>query len=253
VGPLERDFGTTLTVVDTEGQFTVEGLAPDTYTLRAAAHGRAPAAMRVNVPPNVQDVGPVEVTLGPGVKLEGQVVRTGGAPVEGARVTVEGGAYGASLDTLYDGLTDASGRFSVEGLAPGAVSLSVSARGHHSRIVNGVRVGPGAPPVPPVELEPVAEGETEKVEMVGIGAVLGPREDALVLGQIFPGGGAHEAGLKPGDAIVRIEGTPVVDIGFAEAVPRIRGPEGSQLKLGIRRAGASEVVDVVVTRRKVKI
>lgn len=253
VGPLERDSGTTLTVVDTEGQFAVEGLSPGTYTLRAAAHGLAPAAMRVEVAPKARDVGPVEVTLGPGARLEGQVVRTGGAPVEGARVTVEGGAYGASLDTLYDGLTDASGRFSVEGLAPGEVSLSVSARGHHTRIVNGVRVGPGVPPAPPVELEPVAEGETEKVEMVGIGAVLGPRDDALVLGQVFPGGGAHEAGLKPGDAIVRIDGTPVVDIGFAEAVPRIRGPEGSQLKLGIRRAGSTEVVDMVVTRRKVKL
>ena len=253
VGPLERDQGTTLTVVDVEGRFTVEGLSPGTYTLRAAAHGLAPAAMRIEVAPKAVDVGPVEVTLGPGVRLEGQVVRTGGAPLTGARVTVEGGAYGASLDTLYDGMTDASGRFSVEGLAPGEVSLSVSARGHNTRIVNGVRVGPGAPPVPPVELEPVAEGETEKVEMVGIGAVLGPRDDALVLGQIFPGGGAHEAGLQPGDAIVRIEGTPVVDIGFAEAVPRIRGPEGSQLRLGIRRAGSSDVVDLVVTRRKVKL
>lgn len=253
-GPLEREPGATLTVVDPEGRFTVEGLAPGTYTLRVAAQGLAPSATQVDVAPGALEVGPVEVTLSLGARLEGQVVKAGGGgPIAGARVQVEDGLYGGTLATVFDAMADASGRFTVDGLAPGTVSLSVSARGHDTRIVDRVRVGQGASPLPPIELTPVADGGTERVEMVGIGTVLGPRDDALVLGQIFPGGGAHEAGLQPGDAIVSIDGTSVVEMGFPTAVQRIRGPEGSRIRLGIRRAGRSEVEEVWVVRRKIQV
>ncbi|MCP3144484.1 carboxypeptidase regulatory-like domain-containing protein [Pyxidicoccus xibeiensis] len=253
-GPLERETGTPLTVVDPEGRFAVEGVAPGTYSLQVASHGWAPSLSSVQVAPGTKEVGSLEVTLASGVRLEGQVVKAGGGgPVAGARVQAEGGMYGAALATAYDAMTDVSGRFVMEGLAPGTLSLSVSATGHDTRIVDRVRVGPGAPPLPPIELTPVAEGEAERVELVGIGAVLGPRDDALVLGQLFPGGGAHEAGLKPGDAIVRIDGTPVVELGFPTAVQRIRGPEGSRLLAGIRRAGRTELEDVWVVRRKLKL
>ncbi|MFP2927065.1 carboxypeptidase regulatory-like domain-containing protein [Pyxidicoccus sp. 3LG] len=253
-GPLERELDTPLTVVDPEGRFAVEGVAPGTYTLRVASHGWAPAMLTVEVPQGAKEVGPVEVTLTPGARLEGQVVKAGGGgPVAGARVQAEGGMYGAALATAYDAMTDTSGRFVMEGLAPGMLSLSVSAPGHDTRIVDRVRVGPGAPPLPPIELTPVAEGEAERVELVGIGTVLGPRDDALVLGQVLPGGGAHEAGLQPGDAIVRIDGTPVVEMGFPTAVQRIRGPEGSRLLVAVRRTGRSDVEDIWVVRRKLKL
>jgi protocatechuate 3,4-dioxygenase beta subunit len=253
-GPLERESEATLTVVDPEGRFSVEGLGAGTYTLRVASHGLAPAAQPVSLPPGATEAGPVEITLAPGARLEGQVVKAKAqGPLAGARVQVEHGLYGASLSTVFDAMTDASGRFTIDGLAAGTVSLSVSAQGHDTRIVDRVQVGPGAPPLAPIELNPVAEGEAERVEMVGIGAVLGPRDDALVLGQIFPSGGAHEAGLNPGDAIVRIDGTVVVELGFANAVPRIRGPEGSRVLLGIRRAGRTDVEDVWVVRRKLQL
>lgn len=253
-GPLEREFGSTLTVVDPEGRFAVEGLAPGTYTLRVGAYSLAPAAPTVSVPPDTADVGPVDITLPPGARLDGQVVkRGGGGPIAGARVQVEGSVFGASLSTVFDAMTDTSGRFTVDGLAPGTLSLSVSAAGHDTRLVDRVTVGPGAPPLPPIELNPVADGGTERMEMVGIGVVLSARDDALVMGQVIPGGGAAEAGLQPGDAVVSVDGTKVVELGFPSAVRAIRGPEGSRVLLGIRRAGRSDVEDVWVTRRKIQV
>jgi hypothetical protein len=65
--------------------------------------------------------------------------------------------------------------------------------------------------------------------------VLTAREDALVLGQIIEGGGAAEAGLAVGDGILRIDGVPVVEMGFPGAINRIRGPENSRVVLSIRR------------------
>src|SRR5262249_47389898 len=68
---------------------------------------------------------------------------------------------------------------------------------------------------------------------------LGGKDDALVVGQVFPGGGAAAAGMRPGDAIVSIDGAPVTAIGFADSIQKIRGPEGSVVRLGVRRDGES--------------
>jgi C-terminal processing protease CtpA/Prc len=94
------------------------------------------------------------------------------------------------------------------------------------------------------------------VELAGIGAVLDAREEGLRVRQVVPGGGAAEAGLAPGDEILRIDGRPVTELGFAAAIQAIRGPEGTQVLLFVRRrAGqqdqASEV-SVTVPRRLIR-
>jgi carboxyl-terminal processing protease len=87
--------------------------------------------------------------------------------------------------------------------------------------------------------------------------VLTPQYDALALVQVMPGGGAAEAGLVPGDAVVSIDGTAVVQLGFPVAIGRIRGPENSRVVLGVRRgaggdAGTGPVVEVPVIRRRLQ-
>ena len=77
-----------------------------------------------------------------------------------------------------------------------------------------------------------------------------PRGDALAIGTLLPGGGALEVGLKPGEAIVAVEGTPVTDIGFGPAIQRIRGPEGTFVTLTIRRSEGN--VTLAVPRRRVR-
>ena len=52
------------------------------------------------------------------------------------------------------------------------------------------------------------------------------------MGQVLPGGGAAEAGLLPGDGILRVDGQAVAALGFTEAIQRIRGPEGSRRAAG---------------------
>ena len=103
-----------------------------------------------------------------------------------------------------------------------------------------------------IDLAATAPDEEARVEMGGIGAVLAPRADALDIVTITVGGGAADAGLAPGDEIVAIEGARVTDLGFAQAVQRIRGPEGSAVALGVRRSGEEPEVVVVVARRLVR-
>ena len=139
------------------------------------------------------------------------------------------------------------------------MSLYVGADGHHSRVLSGIPVRPNTQPPEPqlIDLRKTAKDEEPKVEVVGIGAVLAARDDALMLGVVMPGGGAAEAGLVPGDAVVSIDATPVVQLGFSESIQRIRGPENSRVVLGIRRgvggdAGTGPVVEVPVIRRRIQ-
>src|SRR5271170_4553053 len=63
---------------------------------------------------------------------------------------------------------------------------------------------------------------------------------------------AAHAGLKPGDLITHIDGTPVQGLTLQESVDRMRGPVNSDINLTIRREGR-EPFDVKLTRANIKI
>src|SRR5271170_7630545 len=63
---------------------------------------------------------------------------------------------------------------------------------------------------------------------------------------------AARAGLKPGDLITHIDGTPVQGLSLQESVDRMRGPVNSDINLTIRREGR-EPFDVKLTRANIKI
>jgi hypothetical protein len=260
VGPLQREPFTQLSFIDPQGRYEVRGISPGSYAVQVVAPGYAPAESPVTV---TEGSGPVrvDVSLSRGSRLTGRVVASGSkAPIENAHLTVEsGGMGGGALSVRFDGVTDAKGEFTLDGLAPGEVSLLAEAPGYNSRVISGIPVRPHTePPVPRViDLNKVAEGEEPKVEVVGIGAVLAPRDDALVIGMTVPGGGAAEAGLTVGDAVVSVDGTSVVQLGFEQAIQRIRGPENSRVVLGVRRgvggdAGTGPAVEVPVIRRRIQ-
>jgi hypothetical protein len=259
-GPLQRDTFAQLSFIDAQGRYEVAGVPPGSYAVQVAAHGYAPSEAGVEVPEGASGPVTADFSLARGARMSGRVVEEGsGRPLERARISVEGLGPGSALSVRYDALTDAQGHFTLDGLPTGEVTLFVSADGHHSRLLSGLHVRPEATPPQVIELRKTEEGEEPQVELVGIGAVLAAREDALVLGEVFPSGGAAEAGLVPGDGIVRINGRPVVELGFTDAVQSIRGPEGSRLVLGVRRAsaggadgGPTPVVDITVTRRRIR-
>ena len=244
------------TVVDREGAFAVEGLGPRAYRVQATAHGHAPsrpADGRAEVPPDRAP--PVAITLPDGGTLTGLVRSRGGGPLENARVSVEGGVGEGPTPIPFaaSALTDARGEFVLRGLAPGRRSVFVGAYNHHATILGGLEIAEGSVLGPvEVELTPVAEGEEPTVELAGIGAVLAAEGDALVVQRTLPGGGAEKAGLAAGDAILSIDGAPVVQLGMDAAIQAIRGPVGTSVRLGVRKAGGTEPVMMVVERMKIR-
>ncbi|HEV2336496.1 MAG TPA: S41 family peptidase [Stellaceae bacterium] len=63
---------------------------------------------------------------------------------------------------------------------------------------------------------------------------------------------AARAGLKPGDLITHLDGTPVQGLSLPDAVEKMRGPVNSDINLTIRREG-KEPFDVKLTRAIIKI
>jgi carboxyl-terminal processing protease len=63
---------------------------------------------------------------------------------------------------------------------------------------------------------------------------------------------AAHAGLKPGDLVTHLDGTPVQGLSLPEAVEKMRGPVNSDITLTVRREG-QEPFDVKLTRAIIKI
>ena len=63
---------------------------------------------------------------------------------------------------------------------------------------------------------------------------------------------AAKAGLKPGDLIVAIDGQPISGMSLNDAVQKMRGPIGSEIKLIIRR-GTQPPFTVAVKRAVIKV
>ena len=86
----------------------------------------------------------------------------------------------------------------------------------------------------------------------GIGAAVKMRDDGrLVIVQPFEGQPAAQAGLKPGDIILAVDGQDIQGMNVFEAIALIRGPEGTAVRLLIERDGKSFEVQIV--RRKIEI
>ncbi len=63
---------------------------------------------------------------------------------------------------------------------------------------------------------------------------------------------AAKAGLKPGDLILAIDNRPVTDMTLSDAVDKLRGPVGTQVKLAIRRQGV-DPFEITLTRAEIHV
>lgn len=82
----------------------------------------------------------------------------------------------------------------------------------------------------------------------GIGAEMGMKNEILTIIAPLDGTPAEKAGLLAGDKIIKIDDQPTANISLDEAVNKIRGTKGSEVKLTIFREGDEETRDIVVKR-----
>lgn len=73
-------------------------------------------------------------------------------------------------------------------------------------------------------------------EFGGLGITISTEEGLLTITEPMKGTPAHEAGLRAGDQILRIEDESTINMDLSDAVERLRGPVGSPVNLLVGRA-----------------
>ncbi|MBM3205619.1 S41 family peptidase [Candidatus Shapirobacteria bacterium] len=82
----------------------------------------------------------------------------------------------------------------------------------------------------------------------GIGIQLGYKDDRLVVIAPLTGTPAFKAGLKAGDAILKINDEGTEGLSADEAAQKIRGPKGTEVRLTLLHQGEKEPYEVGITR-----
>ena len=97
--------------------------------------------------------------------------------------------------------------------------------------------------------------ETIEGEFDGIGVVFNMATDTVIVLNVIAGGPSAKAGIQGGDRIVTVEDSTIagVEMDQNEVVKRLRGPRGSEVRLGIQRSGIDGLIPVTVRRDAIPI
>ena len=89
----------------------------------------------------------------------------------------------------------------------------------------------------------------------GIGVQYMIYEDTVRVVRIIEGGPAEEAGLRAGDRIVTIDNKPFVgkSVNNDAVMKNLKGERGSSVRLGVKRNGIRNLVNISITRGDVEV
>lgn len=88
---------------------------------------------------------------------------------------------------------------------------------------------------------------------VGIGIELTLKDGALQVISPLAGSPAEKAGIKPEDLIIKIDGVLIRDMNLDDAVKRIKGTQGTSVKLTIVRKNVDKPLVINVMRDEIKL
>lgn len=92
-----------------------------------------------------------------------------------------------------------------------------------------------------------------KGEFSGVGMEVGIRDGVLTVITPLKDSPAEQAGIRSGDAVLKIEDVVSADLSVEEAVKLIRGERGTPVRVTIFRKGESETREITIIRDIIKI
>ncbi len=95
--------------------------------------------------------------------------------------------------------------------------------------------------------------EGDHPDFEGIGASVTEVDGQFVVLGPLPGSPAFDAGLMPGDILVSVDGRSIEGRTLEETVALIRGPKGTEVVLGVSRAGISRPVEIPIVRDTINV
>ncbi len=93
--------------------------------------------------------------------------------------------------------------------------------------------------------------EKQQATFFGLGILVGVRNGRLTVIAPIDGTPASRLGIRAGDVIQRIEDEPTDKLSIDEAVSKLKGPKGTQVRISILRVGLDEPLELTVTRAEI--
>lgn len=90
-------------------------------------------------------------------------------------------------------------------------------------------------------------------EFEGIGARLESKDQNITVVAPLSGSPAERSGLKPGDVILEIDDVSTEKMSLDTAVSKIRGPEGTKVRLLVFRESDDGPIELTVSREKIQV
>ena len=89
----------------------------------------------------------------------------------------------------------------------------------------------------------------------GIGVQFNIQSDTVMVVSVIHGGPSEKVGLQPGDRIVKVNDSAFVgkSINEDKVVHTLKGPKGTKVKLGIKRASSAKIMDYTIVRDDVPL
>lgn len=99
------------------------------------------------------------------------------------------------------------------------------------------------------------EGFNQQIEgrFSGVGLSVVSVKKGLHVVKVFHGSPAEGAGIKEGDTIVSVEGEPIAGLNSTEATDQIKGPEGSEVTLGVFDPKTKKTTQKTMVRAEVEL
>src|SRR5258708_28456996 len=82
--------------------------------------------------------------------------------------------------------------------------------------------------------------EDQRGKYYGVGMIIAPRDNHTVVMTPYVGAPAYNAGIRPGDVIVKVDDKPTDGLAGDEDAAMVKGPKGTVVKITISREGYAE-------------
>src|SRR6202045_1470854 len=93
--------------------------------------------------------------------------------------------------------------------------------------------------------------EDQRGKDYGVGLIVAPRENHTVVMAPYVGAPAYNAGIRPGDVIVKVDDKSTEGLSTSEVADMLKGPKGTIVKITVSREGYAEQLVFTVTRDEI--
>ena len=93
--------------------------------------------------------------------------------------------------------------------------------------------------------------EDQRGKYYGVGMIVAPRENHTVVMAPYAGAPAYNAGIRPGDVIIKVDDKSTEGLTTSEVADMLKGPKGTVVKITVSREGYPEALVFTVTRDEI--